>query len=324
MTIPLRLEPYLSPRLWGGDRLEPFLGLPLLARDEPLGESWQVYAENRVVNGPDAGKTLAELAARDGAALLGTVPTARYGPRVPLLAKFIDAGRKLSIQVHPDDAYARQHEAASGHLGKAEAWYVLEATPGAEIIWGFKDDMSRDEVRAAVEGERLEPHLNHVAVRPGDVIYNPPGTVHAIGAGILLFEIQQSSDLTYRLYDYGRRDASGNLRDLHIAKALDVADLAPGERAKVTPRPLSEHRTELVHTRHFAAERWRLVGTERAQVDPTSLEILSLTEGELTMSAGGVSLTLARGESVVLPASLGDYQISGEATLLRSYVPTSP
>ncbi len=321
---PLKLARYLSPRLWGGDRLAGFLGLPELPKSaEPFGESWQVYADNEIVNGPDAGKTLAEVAQRDGAELLGTVPTARYGRQVPLLAKFIDAGDRLSIQVHPDDDYAKAHEAETGYLGKTEAWYILEAVPGAEIIWGFKEALGKDEVREAIAGERLEPHLNTVFVKPGDVIYNPAGTVHAIGAGIFLFEIQQSSDLTYRLYDYGRRDAAGDLRELHVDKALDVADLAPGERAKVTPRQVADNRTELVRAEHFAMERWRVVGSEQARVDPSSLEILSLTEGEIAVTVGDVAVTLLQGESVVLPASLGAYKLDGTATLLRCYVPVA-
>ena len=324
-AYPLQLERTLSPRLWGGERLESFLNLsePFEA-DEPLGESWQVYAKNRIKNGDLAGRTFEEAAKDYGEALLGSSSLARYGVMVPLLAKFIDAADKLSIQVHPDDAYAREHESESGHLGKSEAWVILEAEPGAEVIWGFKDALSEAEVREAVREGRLEPHLNHVPVGVGDVVYNPAGTVHAIGVGILLFEIQESSDLTYRLYDYDRRGASGEKRELHLDKALEVADLSPGEHAKVTPRALGEGKTELLNTEHFAVERWEVSGMQNETTDPESFDILTVIEGGLELTAGakvGEKISLSRGESVVLPASLGDYTLQGHATLLRCYVP---
>ena len=324
-AYPLLLERFLSPRLWGGNRLESFLNLnePFEA-DEPLGESWQVYAKNRIKNGELAGRTFEEAANDYGEALLGTASVARYGMTVPLLAKFIDAADKLSIQVHPDDAYAQTHEAESGHLGKSEAWVILEAEPGAEVIWGFKDALSEAEVREAVREGRLTPHLNHVPVRAGDVVYNPAGTVHAIGAGILLFEIQESSDLTYRLYDYDRRGASGEKRELHVDKALEVADLSPGERAKVAPKVLGEGKTELLKTEHFAVERWEVSGMQNETTRSQSFDILTVLEGGLELTAGekvGEITSLSRGESVVLPASLGDYTLQGHATLLRCYVP---
>ena len=320
-VYPLLLERTLSPRLWGGDRLESFLNLsePFEA-DEPLGESWQVYAKNRIKNGGLAGRTFEEAAREYGEALLGSSSVARYGLTAPLLAKFIDAADKLSIQVHPDDAYAREHESESGHLGKSEAWYIIEAEPGAEVVWGFKDALSEAEVRELVREGRLEPRLNHVPIRAGDVVHNPAGTVHAIGAGILLFEIQESSDLTYRLYDYDRRGASGEKRELHVDKALEVADLSPGEHAKVTPRALGEGKTELLNTEHFAVERWEVSEMQNETTRPQSFDILTVLGGGLELTAGE-KISLSRGESVVLPASLGDYTLQGHATLLRCYVP---
>ena len=317
---PLELDRYLSPRLWGGDRLVSFLNLSEPAGDEPLGEAWTVYSGNRILNGPLQGKTLADVTAELGAELIGSAPSERYGNTFPLLAKFIDAADKLSIQVHPDDAYAREHEADSGH-GKSEAWLILEAAPDAHIIWGFKDDLTPDEVKAAAKEERLEPHLNFVPVKAGDVVYNPAGTVHAIGAGIFLFEIQQASDLTYRLYDYGRKDSSGKPRELHLDKALDVADLTPGEHALVTPKPLGEGKTELLKTEFFAAERWEVSGDLQTSTDPASADLMSAVSGELSVRAGDTEVTLTQGGSCVLPAALGAYSVSGEGVLLRCYVP---
>ena len=323
-AYPLELERFLSPRLWGGNRLVSFLNLDkaqLPDADEPLGESWQVYAKNRIKNGDLAGQTFEEAAQRYGAALLGRSSVARYGLAVPLLAKFIDAADKLSIQVHPDDAYAREHEAQSGHLGKSEAWYILEAEPGAEVIWGFKDALDEAALREAVRDGKLGPHLNHVPVEAGDVVYNPAGTVHGIGAGIVLFEIQESSDLTYRLYDYDRRGASGEKRELHVDKALEVADLSPGERAKVTPKTLSAGKTELLNVEHFAAERWEVSGRQNERTNPESFDILTVIGGGLELTTQSEKMSLSRGASVVLPASLGDYTLEGQATLLRCYVP---
>lgn len=321
---PLKLERKLSPRLWGGQRLQSFLALEKMPDSpEPFGESWQVYHENRIVNGAFAGQTLGVVAERFGEALLGTVSPKRYGHQVPLLAKFIDAADRLSIQVHPDDAYARAREAHTGHLGKTEAWYVLEAKPEASIIWGMKDRLSPEAFRQAIEAGDLETHVNVVPVRAGDVIYNPAGTLHAIGAGIFLFEIQQSSDLTYRVYDYQRRDASGKLRELHVDKAVEVVDLTPGERAKLSPEPLSEVRTSLVRGDFFALERWQVEGREDVATEPESFEILTAIEGELELSWAGGNLGFGRGVSLVLPASLGAYALQGRGVSLRCFVPAS-
>ncbi len=317
---PLELDRFLSPRLWGGDRLVSFLSLSHES-DEPLGEVWSIYSENRILNGPLQGKTLAEVTSELGAELIGTAPAERYGDTFPLLAKFIDAADKLSIQVHPDDAYAHEHEADTGFHGKSEAWLILDAAPDAHIIWGFKDALTPDEVKGAAEEERLEPHLNLVPVRAGDVIYNPAGTVHAIGAGIFLFEIQQASDLTYRLYDYGRKDSSGKTRELHLDKALEVTYLTPGEHAHVTPKPLGDGKTELLKTEFFAAERWEVSGEMQVSTQPTSADLLSVLSGELAVRAGDTEVTLTQGGSCVLPAALGAFSVSGEGVVLRCYVP---
>lgn len=320
---PLVLERTLSRRLWGGNRLPARLQLELDTPPgaDPLGEVWQVYKTNHVINGALAGSSLAEVAEQYGAALLGTASSERYGNTVPLLAKFIDAAAPLSIQVHPDDTYAQQVETSSGHLGKTEAWYILDAAADAHILWGFNQDIDADTVRNAIRAGTLEHYVNVVPVQAGDVIYNPAGTLHAIGAGIILFEIQQSSDLTYRVYDYQRRDAAGNLRDLHVDKALDVLDMHAGERAKVQPTPLDDQTLELIRVDAFAMELWQLNGQRHTRTEATSLEILTLIEGDALLSSQHDPLTLGAGMSVVLPANLGDYQLQGNASLLRCYLP---
>lgn len=320
---PLLLERTLSRRLWGGDRLQQRLQLeaPTPAGTDPLGEVWQVYKANRIQNGALAGRTLAEVADQYGETLLGSASSQRYGNAVPLLAKFIDAATPLSIQVHPDDAYARRVEAASGHLGKTEAWYIIDATEDAHILWGFNQEVSAHSVRRAIDQGTLEDYVNIVPVQAGDVIYNPAGTLHAIGAGIILFEIQQSSDLTYRVYDYQRRDAAGNLRELHVDKALEVLDLQAGEQAKVAPKQHDEQTLELIRVDAFAMELWHVNGQRHTHTEASSLEILTLLEGEVVLSSQHEPITLSAGMSGVLPATLGDYQLKGNASLLRCYLP---
>ena len=321
-VYPLKLRPTPSERLWGGDRLKRFVpGFADLTTREPLGEAWLVYAENAVLNGLHEGRTLQVVADELGERLLGTHSVARYGAQVPLLAKFLDAADKLSVQVHPDDQYARAHEADTGYLGKTEAWYILAAEPGASIVWDVKKDVTKEAIRAAVAEGTLENLLRVVPVQAGDVVYNPAGTLHALGAGVLLFEIQQSSDLTYRLYDYGRTDASGKERELHVDKGLEVLTFQTDRDAKVPPRQLSEHVTQLVRSNFFVMEKWEVVETLRSATAPTSLETLTVLEGEITVTAAGESVTLARAESAALPALLGPYQLAGRGTLLRCYLP---
>jgi mannose-6-phosphate isomerase len=196
-----------------------------------------------------------------------------------------------------------------------------EAAEGAHILWGFNQDVSADTVRRAIQQGTLEDYVNVVPVQAGDVIYNPAGTLHAIGAGIILFEIQQSSDLTYRVYDYHRRDAAGNLRELHLDKALAVLDLQAGEQAKVAPKQRDEQTLELIRVDAFAMELWQLAGQRSAHTDTSSLEILTLIAGDGMLSSPSGELTLTTGMSVVLPASLGDYQLNGNASLLRCFLP---
>lgn len=322
------LYPILSARklvepIWGGTTLATWLDLPE-PRPERLGETWQVFDANLVTNGPLAGQTLAALAHTYGASLVGTRTTAAYGADLPLLAKFLDAADRLSIQVHPDDAYAHSVEAHTGYHGKTEAWYILAAAPGATVTYGLNRPCSRAEFAAAVAAGTVESLMRQVPVAAGDTIFVPAGTLHAINAGIVLFEIQQKSDLTYRVYDYNRRDAkTGQLRELHLAKALDVSSFGPAPRGVIAPLPLAAAgaRDLLVACAQFALERRQISSVMRHTTDPASFEILTLIDGtgRLTWNTGG--LDLRRGDSVLLPASLGDWAIEGEVTLLRVYVP---
>lgn len=320
---PLKLAPQPSERLWGGTTLASYVpDFATLQTAEPIGEAWLVYADNQIINGSLAGQTLQQVADALQASLLGTKSAARYGSKVPLLAKFLDAAQDLSVQVHPGDDYALSREAATGHLGKTEAWYILSAEPGSRIFWDFKEAVSPEQLRTAIDQGELESLLNSVEVRAGDIIFNPAGKVHAVGAGIVLFEIQQASDLTYRLYDFNRRGADGKLRELHIDKALDVMNVEPGRNAKVSPQRLSDHVLQLVSSDYFVMERWDINEALLNRVDPASMETLTVLAGEVTLTYCGVGLELHRGESVVLPALLGEYQLAGEGQLIRCFVPS--
>lgn len=318
---PLALERRLDTRLWGGDTLGAWLGLP--NPPAQLAESWQVYAQNRVSNGRFAGRTLADLTTEYGAALIGTRSYQRYGAEFPLLAKFIDAADHLSVQVHPDDTYAHTVEAASGFHGKTEAWHILRCEPGAELFHGLQAASNREAFAAAVADGTVVDLLRRVSVAPGDTIFVPAGTLHAINAGIMLFEIQQTSDLTYRVYDYDRRDANGKPRELHLERALDVIDYRATGPAAILPQPLGDGRSLLVRCPYFAMERWELGAAYECSTSPATFTILTVIDGATTLEWQDGNLNMRRGESLVLPASLGTYRLLPDAsvTLLACSVP---
>jgi mannose-6-phosphate isomerase len=318
---PFKLQRKLDTRIWGGNSLGNWLGLASVP--DQLAESWQVYDDNRVSGGRFNERSLAELVTEFGADLVGTRTFERYGADFPLLAKFIDAADDLSVQVHPNDEYAHTVEAHTGFHGKTEAWYILRAEPGAHLIHGLVQESSREQFSQAVEQGNLSNILRKVAVKPGDTVFVPAGLVHAISGGIMLFEIQQKSDLTYRVYDYDRRDAQGNLRELHLERALDVIDYRQGQDPYPQAQVLDEQRTLLVQCTYFAMEHWTLNKTYATSTDPSSFQILTTIVGDARLEAAGHQYELKQGESIVLPASLGAYQVSPseKAELLVCYVP---
>lgn len=324
---PLRLEASVHETIWGGRRLGEASWKTLPPGDMLIGEAWETEVSTRVQNGLYTDRTLGELVKELGVGLLGGDSIAVFGHRFPLLAKFIDANAKLSVQVHPDDHYAARHE--EGKPGKTEFWYILDAAPGATIVHGFEAASTREQVRQAIETIRLEDLVHEEPVAPGDVIFVPAGTVHAIGSGVLLYELQEYSDITYRLYDYGRLDAQGRPRELHIERSLDVASFEPSARIKVQPITLTE--TTRYLDRCLVACRY-FVAREIVLHTPTHIEdrtagsclILSSLGADLLVWYGEglkTSERLLRGQTMVLPAALGDYRIEGEGTFLLSYVP---
>ena len=323
-TEPFLLRPAAKDYLWGGRRLNDDFGkdIPL----SPLAETWECSTHpdgpSTVASGPMAGRTLSALL-RQAPGLLGARPGPDGG--LPILIKFIDAARDLSVQVHPDDAYAREHENVPN--GKTELWYVLDAAPGASLIYGFSRDMTARAVRRAVEQGTVERCLQRVPVHKDDVFFIPAGTVHAIGAGALIAEIQQSSNLTYRMYDYGRTDRSGRRRPLHLDKALAVADL----HARPLPRqPLRVLRYRpgcaselLCRCRYFQVERL-LINTARCRsmarlaAEPDRFAVLLCVDGCGTLFWGqGSALRFCKGDCVFVPAGAPPLHLHGQAVLLR-------
>lgn len=333
---PILLEASFHETIWGGRRLERENWKHLPAGDTAIGESWETEMSTIVQNGPYTGMPLGVLVDKLGIDLLGKQAVAVFGQRFPFLAKFIDANAQLSVQVHPNDSYAARYE--NGKLGKTEFWYILAAKPGAKVVYGFKRNTSRAEVQRAIQETTLETLLHEETVQAGDVIFVPAGVVHAIGSGVLLYELQEYSDITYRMYDYGRLTADGKPRELHVARSLDVSHYAAAQQVKATPISLAkragyEERC-LVACQYFVTRELRLKPTQTAdgttneiQVEGTTAEscvVLSSLGAEVRVSYGDTlaeSVALSRGQTMVLPAALGAYRIVGHGSLLLSYVP---
>jgi mannose-6-phosphate isomerase len=310
MTLyPLRFEPIFKSMLWGGRRLPAFLNRQS-PTDGPIGEAWVLSDvegnSSRVSEGHLAGITLRELLAHDPAAVLGSAP-APHG-RFPLLLKFIDSRQELSVQVHPNDEQAAR--LGSGLFGKTEAWVILDACPNTSKIYaGFTEGITADHFRAALAERRTAATLHSFTPRPGDCVYLEAGTVHAIGANVLLFEVQQTSDITYRLYDWDRLDhKTGQPRQLHIEEGLACTDFGRGRCAPVRPRlEVQEgiHHEHLVSCRHFTLMRRRSRVPFRVGAKGECRMVVCI-EGQGELESRGQRYPLACGDVMLLPAQVGE------------------
>ena len=313
----------LKPVLWGGDKLVAFKGLP--AQDELIGESWELSAmpgrESVVADGPDKGMTLTQLVRRYGAKLVGEDVCRRYGERFPLLIKFIDAKRDLSVQVHPGEVMARQRHDCSG---KNEMWYILQADDGAVIRTGFNQSLTIEEFDRRLSDGSLLDVVNADVSHHGDVFFIPAGQIHTIGAGNLLVEIQQSSDITYRVWDYNRQDADGNLRQLHVQEAREVLDFNVRE-GKVQETPcVGPGLTQLVTCDVFDVQLLKVVRHHTMLMpSPHSFVAAVCIKGELTMQVEGMPRAeLRQGETALIPAMADRVEMKGTAELLLTTVPS--
>ena len=321
--VPARLEPVFVPRIWGAHSLAPLFpektGLP-----EPIGEVWMTGDDCRFASGPLAGRKLGEAWREMSAEWKGH--RAEVEKSIPLLVKFIFPEEKLSVQVHPDDDYARRHEAAAGGRGKTEMWYAMAARDGAEVMVGMKREVTPETFRRAIAEGTAERCLERVPLRAGDVVFVPAGTAHTIGPGSVLCEIQQNSDLTYRVFDYNRLTPEGKPRQLHIQQALDVMRF--GEQiggkmnaVRVACGPVTE--TYYVACRYFATEKWEFDCHVAGITSPESFELLIILSGTGAVEANAASAEYSGGQVWFLPAALGAYQLqaTGPTALLRAYVP---
>ncbi len=299
-----KFEPILKQVIWGGEKIAPFKGIDTDLKQ--IGESWELSGvsghESVVAEGPDAGMTLPELIARDGAQLLGKSVRERFGDEFPLLVKFIDARQDLSIQVHPNDTLALERH---GSKGKTEMWYVVQAAPEAHLRSGFARRATPEEYEAAVADDTICDLLSDYAVRPGDVFFLPAGRIHSIGAGSFIAEIQQTSDITYRIYDFNRRDAQGNTRELHTELAREAIDyeVLPDYRTYYNNKP--NEPTELVSCPYFTTslyEPTRPADLDLAAQDSFLIVICIGGTGSLTDDAGA-TLPVRQGETVLIPAA---------------------
>jgi mannose-6-phosphate isomerase len=313
---PLVLIPKMAAAIWGGDALVKHYGKP----GDPnakLGESWECWDEDAVSAGAYAGQTVAALRAQLGRELTGPADPARI---FPVLTKIIDAREALSVQVHPDDAYAQRVEGQPN--GKTECWYILAAEPGAELVLGWTRDTNRVEYEQRVAAGTLGEILRRVKVAPGEAYYLPAGTLHAIGAGIQLFETQQASDLTYRIFDWNRVGADGKPRQLHVAKAADVLDFRatmPGAVKQLVFDDDGVERTVAIADRRFIVERIRFAqGGASITTDGRPVALMALAMG-LTLRTGETLTALRPWQTALVPAALAQvsFETAGEALLVR-------
>lgn len=318
---PYRLKPVFKEKIWGGRNLEGVLG-KALPPDQSIGETWEAWEGCLIENGEYAGQTLDWAIDKNAAGVLGA---ASAGRRFPLLFKFIDAQDDLSVQVHPDDAQAQAMEDYA--FGKTEAWYILDAAPNSKLILGLSRDAKPEEIAARIKDNTLVDLLASVPVRTGDVLFVPAGVVHAIGKGIVLAEIQENSDITYRLYDWGRK-AKG--RELHVDASLRVMDFAALTEPQVPSLVIHHSRFDqqfLVACRYFVLEHLEI----HSPTPPLTLEgkfqIFSVIRGAANISYGNEirrKVEAERGQTFVIPAQLGEYEITPQTSpcgILRAFVP---
>ena len=305
---PLKLRPALHVKVWGGRRLADMMGKRLLTA-EPYGESWELHDTSVIANGPLRGNSLGDLARQYGADLLGAGNDPAAG--LPLLAKLIDASDWLSIQVHPNDEQAGALEREP--RGKTEAWVILHAEPGAQLVIGLQPGTTREQMAEAIRHNQLEALLVYTEVATGDVLYIPANTIHALGPGLLIYEIQQSSDVTYRLYDWGRLGLDGQPRELHIDKGVQVADLMS---LPLVRQPENEL---LVDGEYFRSWRHELAGTALSIETEGRFQTLTCIAGRAQVeSAEHDAINLGKGETSLIPACVPSFVLRGSGTVLRS------
>lgn len=317
---PIKLKPAFKDYLWGGTRLRDDFGKD--CDFDKIAESWELSCHkdgNSVVaDGEFAGLTLAQYIEKEGKSVLGT--NCEKFENFPILIKLIDAKDNLSVQVHPNNEYAQRVE---GEYGKTEMWYVVDCDEGASLLYGFKHNITKEEFRERIENNTLLEVTNSVPVKKGDVFFIEAGTLHAIGKGILIAEIQQNSNTTYRIYDYGRVGADGKPRQLHIDKAVDVTNLCPAK-----PYPQSEPvdmggwtKKRLAKCEYFTVDVINVDTSAALEADKSSfVNILVLDGGCVLSSEGNDAVELKKGDSVFIPAGLNKFELTGKCSAVMTHI----
>ena len=325
VLYPLKFRPRLKPRIWGGEWLTARKGayLPRADKGKKIGESWDISCVHGdvsvVAGGLLKGNSLRELTEVYMGDLVGEKVFDKYGEDFPLLIKSLDCNDLLSVQVHPDDELAgMRHDSA----GKTEMWYVAEARPGASLYVGLRSGVKREDYLRAVAGGHLSELLNRVEAKKGDIFFIPAGTVHALGSGLKVYEIQQTSDITYRIYDWERVDADGRPRELHTALAVDAIDFAADpQRSIISYTPRRNEAVDAVRCEYFTTKVLDLDGTaERVHVALDSFVIYLCTEGRAVMTTDNSAVPVGEGESVLVPAEVPEVRLDGKGRLLEIFI----
>ncbi|MDO5981527.1 type I phosphomannose isomerase catalytic subunit [Flavivirga spongiicola] len=317
---PLKFSPILKDKIWGGQKLKTILNKE---SDLPnIGESWEisdVEGDTSIVsNGSLAGHSLKELLETFKGHLIGDKNYRIFGNKFPLLIKFIDAREDLSIQLHPNDELAAKRH---NSFGKTEMWYTLQADEGSNLIVGFNQDMAPEKYLSHLEDKTLTDILNFDEVKVGDTYFIEVGRIHAIGAGVMVAEIQQTSDITYRVYDWDRVDDAGNERELHNDLAIDAFDFNMPDNFRVTYSKTENQSNEMVSCPYFTTSYLKVTETLKKKNEYDSFVIYMCVEGDAEILVDGISESIKKGETILLPAAIIDYEIAAKnATLLEVYV----
>ena len=317
---PLKFEPLLVSTIWGGDKIIPFKHLD--AQMEHVGESWEISGvkgnETIVANGSDKGKSLNQLVREQKGLLVGEENYLRFGDEFPLLIKFIDACQDLSIQVHPDDETA--HRQGKSH-GKTEMWYVLPSAPEAQLYIGLKEQITPEDYEKKVENDAITDALARYEVHEGDVFFIPAGRIHAIGKGCFVAEIQQTSDVTYRIYDFKRKDKDGNYRELHTKEAAESIDFTMLDNYRTDYGAKKDEGVQVVNCPYFTTAVYDL--TQPMTLDYSELDsfvILIAVKGEGKLICNGEEMSFQMGDTVLLPATTTEVKVVGTLKFLETFV----
>ncbi|WP_367773776.1 type I phosphomannose isomerase catalytic subunit [Flavobacterium sp. WC2421] len=318
MVYPLQFDPILKDRIWGGEKLKTILNKPI--ESKITGESWELSTVEGdvsvIANGEFKGKSLTEVIEELPNEILGTEVHKRFGKQFPLLFKYLDAREDLSIQVHPNDELAKKRH---NSFGKTEMWYIMQADPDSRIIVGFKEKSNANEYLEHLKNKTLLSILDDVEVKEGDVFFLETGTVHAIGAGLVVAEIQQTSDITYRIYDFDRVDAQGNTRELHIDLALEAINYDKVEAYRSYKKDENVSNT-IVNCPYFTTNFIPLEDTVNVSKTGNSFTVYMCVDGEFELEYDMNIYTYKKGDTVLIPAAMDYYVITGKASILEIYI----